>query len=304
MKSLRKTLLFVLAIFMILLPTGCSSAKFAKEGDYIIEAKNVSALLGKGGSVLVDMQKAEDYAESHIKGSVNIPMSDIVVNTPVDNMLAPKEQIEEVLGKNGISNDTTIVVYDTANNMQSARFWWTLKVYGSDNVKVVSGGLSALRAAGMEMTNEKPQISPAQFTAKEKDTSMIATIDDVKQQVNNPDKNTVLLDTRSLEEYNQGTIPGSMLLDYMNNNYNDGTYKSVQNIRIQYVENNIRPEDTVIMYCKTSIRGAQTYLALYNAGYRNLKLYDGAWLEWTSDKSLPVQTPTDSKVEPSQKDNS
>jgi thiosulfate/3-mercaptopyruvate sulfurtransferase len=45
------------------------------------------------------------------------------------------------------------------------------------------------------------------------------------------------------------------------------------------------------MFRKTSIRGARTYLALYNAGYRDLKLYDGAWLEWSSNPMNPVFVP-------------
>jgi thiosulfate/3-mercaptopyruvate sulfurtransferase len=68
----------------------------------------------------------------------------------------------------------------------------------------------------------------------------------------------------------------------------------VQQIRINYLELGVEPDDTVILFCKTSIRGAQTYLALYNAGYRNLKLYDGAWVEWSSKPSLPVQKPEES----------
>ena len=42
------------------------------------------------------------------------------------------------------------------------------------------------------------------------------------------------------------------------------------------------------MFCKTSIRAAQTYLAMYNAGYRNLKLYDGAWVEWSANPMNPI----------------
>ena len=58
-------------------------------------------------------------------------------------MLAPAEQIEELMGRKGIDNSMLIVVYDNNDNMDSARLWWTLKYYGNDNVKVVSGGLNA-----------------------------------------------------------------------------------------------------------------------------------------------------------------
>lgn len=45
------------------------------------------------------------------------------------------------MSEKGISNDSTVVIYDINNNMDSARLWWTLKVYGHENVKVVSGGI-------------------------------------------------------------------------------------------------------------------------------------------------------------------
>jgi len=54
------------------------------------------------------------------------------------------------------------------------------------------------------------------------------------------------------------------------------------------------PSDEVVLFCKSSVRAAQTYVALYNAGYRNLKVYDGAWLEWAKDK-MPVYKPETSK---------
>ena len=108
-------------------------------------------------------------------------------------------------------------------------------------------------------------------------------------QVDYPVEGTYLLDTITLEEYNAGTIPASILIDYAKNNYKDGRFQSIQNIRILYKEQGMVPDNTIIMYCKTSIRGAQTFLALYNAGYRNLKLYDGAWIEWVLDPSRPVQ---------------
>ena len=303
MKKLSRVFILILLIIIVAIPSGCSSQN--ANGQYIIDAKKAKELIGKENVVLVDAQNADVYAKEHIKGAANISRNDIVVNIPYPSMLAPKDVIEDSLGKNGISNNTTIIIYDNNDNMDAARLWWTLKVYGHENMKVISGGLKAMKATKFETTTDAVKAVPAVYTTKDRNTSLIASIDEVKAQVNDPKKNVVLLDTRSKKEFDEGTIPGSILIDYVNNNYKDGTYKSTQDIKIQYIENKITPDKTVIMYCKTSIRGAQTFLALYEAGYRNLKLYDGAWVEWSADKSLPVQVPEGTKkIEPSNKDNS
>ncbi|MBK5241971.1 sulfurtransferase [Clostridium sp.] len=288
MKSILRLFSVAIILSLAILTVGCGTSN---SGNEIISAKQALELVKKDNVVLVGVQKPETtlYDDEHVKGAVKIDLSDVVINNPVANMLAPKEQVEKVMGKQGISNNTTVVIYDTNNNMDAARVWWTLKVYGHENVKVVSGGLAALKNAGAEITAEVPEIVTTEYVAMDKNEDMIAGLDEVKAQVENPDKNTILLDTRSKEEYEEGTIPESVLLEYINNDYSDGTYKPVEVIKIQYIENNIKAKNDIIMYCKTSVRGAQTYLALYNAGYRNLKLYDGAWVEWSSKGNLPVQ---------------
>lgn len=308
MKSKIRLLLLFMLIAAMALSIGCSTTNTADEGQYIIAAKDIKDYMNKPEVVIVDMQKPEEYAKGHLKGAVNITLSNLVINTPVPNMLAPKEQIEAVLGAKGIGNDTTILIYDNNNNMEAARMFWTLQVYGHQNMKVISGGLKAIEAAKLEMSMEVPAVTSVKYTAADKNTDIIATIDEVKAQVNQPQKNTVILDTRTPEEYAEGTIPGSIFINYIQNDYKDGTYKSVQDIKIQYIENKITVDKQVIMYCKTSVRAAQTYLALYNAGYRNLKVYDGAWLEWSAIMGNTVQTapntPTTAPVEPNNKDNS
>lgn len=306
MKTVSKVLLVIMLTVLFVLPSGCSFPTSGPEGQCIVEAGQVKDLLAKGNAVLVDAQNSDVYAKEHIKGAVNISRADITINVPVDNMLAPKENIEAALGKCGISNDTMAIIYDDSNNMDAARLWWSLLMYGDENVKVVSGGLKALKAAKFETTAEVPSVTGVKYTAKDENMNLLATIDEVKAQVDDPKKDVILLDTRTQEEYDAGTIPGSILLDYVNNDYKDGTYKSVQDIKIQYIEKGMTPDKSIIMYCKTSIRGAQTFLALYNAGYRNLKLYDGAWLEWSSSNPTTVQQKDDTQkpVESNNQDNS
>lgn len=310
MKKHSKVIAFMFMLILVVSITGCASYDFAEESTIIVTAADAIELAKDENVVLIDAQSADDYANGHAEGAVNISLSEVVVNTPFPNMLAPKEQIEKIMGQNGISNDTTVIIYDNINNMDASRIWWTLLVYGHENAKVVSGGLNALRNANGNantyITTDIPNIKQTTFKAQEANTAYIATKKDVEALVNVPDDNVVLIDTRSPEEYNMGTIPGSLNINYIKNDYVDGTIKSASDIQIMYIEKGLTPEKTAITYCKTSIRGAQTFVALWNAGYRNIKLYDGAWAQWSADKEMPSDNPSDNQkpIESNDQDNS
>jgi len=292
-KTFARFLVFIIISSMILTAAGCGSTikGLAEQGQYVIEAKEVVKQLEMDNTVLVDTQKASNYINGHIKDSVNIPLDDIVINDPVPNLIAPPEKIERILSKNGINNNNTVIIYDNNKNMEAARLWWTLIVYGHEKIKVVSGGFNALKSAKLEVTDTLPPITQQEYKIQTTNTMLLATFDDVKAQINEPEENIILLDTRTPEEFAEGTIPGSILFDFNDNNFSDDTVKPVDHMVLNYVEKGITPDKTVIMYCKTSVRAAQTFLALYNAGYRNLKLYDGAWVEYSADKSFEAQKP-------------
>lgn len=290
MKLTSKLLVILLVFSMILTIIGCNKSNSIEGGEIISSAEAIE-LFGDDDVLIIDAQKSASYVKEHIENSINISRADIVVNEPVLSMLAPKGQIEEVLGKKGISNESKILIYDSNNNMDSARLWWTLKVYGHDYVKVISGGLIALKEAGASISKDVPDMAETEYIASEKDNSLITDLSEVVALVEKPDEDIYIIDVRNKEEYDSGAIPDSVLIDYMGNNYNDGTYRSIQNIKIIYIEKGIKSDKTAIIYCKSSVRGAQTLLALYNAGYRNLKLFDGGWIEWSTDESLPVQRP-------------
>lgn len=50
----------------------------------------------------------------------------------------------------------------------------------------------------------------------------------------------------------------------------------------------ITKDKTVIVYCETSVRAGIIYLALKGLGYPNVKVYDGAYLEWQSIDSNEI----------------
>jgi thiosulfate/3-mercaptopyruvate sulfurtransferase len=289
-KVASSLVLLVLAV-AVLGVTGCAPKPSGETGTEIMEAGDLAGFLEQPGTVVVDARPFPEYREGHVSGAVNVSRADIVVLQPFPNLVAPAEQIERVLGSRGIGNDTLVIAYDDNNNMDAARLWWTLKAYGHDKVKVVSGGLEALKREGYALETGTPSVQSVSFSAGPLDESMIISTAEIRRYLNEPEDTVVLLDTRTEEEHLEGHIPGSILVDYANNNFRDGTFRPVNHIRIMYLEKGIDYSKEVIMYCKTSIRGAQTYLALYNAGYRNLRLYDGAWVEWTSNPLNPVYVP-------------
>jgi thiosulfate/3-mercaptopyruvate sulfurtransferase len=288
MKAIKFVMLLIVAVSLFV---SCSPKPAGETETEIITAEEALQLVENNSSaVLVDTRTMPEYNEGHIEGAVNISRADIVVMSPHPALLAPPEKIEKNLGRRGISNDTLVIAYD-ANLMDAPRLWWTLKVYGHDKVKVVSGGYEALQAAGAALSDKAPSVTAVEFQAQEADSSMLLDAKTVRAHVNEPDQSVVLIDTRSVDEHLQGHIPGSLHIDYRENCFRDGTFRPVDQIQIRYLEEGIDFDKEIWLYCHTSIRATPTFLALYNAGYRNIRVYDGAWVEWTANPMNPVHVP-------------
>jgi len=286
-------MLLVLTALVMLSFSACANFDFAESGDYIVTPKEAQKLLEEG-AILVDARSTEEYGLNHVKGALSIPMSALTVSEPYPNMLADASQVEAVMGAAGISQDDEILVYDDASNMQAGRIQWTLNMYSNFNVRVISGGFEALKALDVDMTSEKTQSEAVTYTAGEYQKSLIVSLDYIKTIINMPDENTIIIDTRSYEEYYAGTIPGSCHKEYVWNMYANGEYKTPRDIQSTYIADGITPEMKIILFCKTSVRATQTYTALKDAGYKDVRIYDGAWLEFF-DKENP-QVPSENII--------
>lgn len=271
--------------------TGCSSHTFVQGESLIVPADEVSALSGQDNVVIVDTRTASEYAAGHVAGAVSIPTDDIVINVPVNNMLTSKNRMEKVMSAAGISNDTLVLAYD-ANKMGASRLLWSLFMYGHQNVKVIDGGYEALVQAEAAMNTEAVVPEPAVFTVQEPTRNWLAEMDEVRAQVEQPDPHVILLDVRRPDEFAEsGKIPGSVMIPYETNFFSDGTFMTPQITRINYLEEKINPEDEIIIFCQTSMRATPVFVQLYEAGYRNIRIYDGAYSEWTSRSDNPVEMP-------------
>lgn len=288
----KKLALFLAFALMALTFSGCASHTFVQtDPSVIVSVQDLPNYIGKEGVVIVDTRSAEDYAAGHVEGAVNIPTDEIVINVPVKNMLTSQKKIEKLMGANGISNSTTVIAYD-ANKMGASRLLWSLFMYGHRNVKVVDGGFAAISAQGLGSSTDVPTPAEAVFEAHEPSSNWLATQEDVLAQVNAPDQNVILLDVRTAEEYYEaGKVPTSVMIDWSTNFFSDQMFKTTDITKINYMEEGIFPENEIIIYCQSSFRAAPVFVQLFEAGYRNIRIYDGAYLEWTSNSSNPIEMP-------------
>ena len=275
----------------------CGNFDFeAETGNYIVTAKEALTMM-EDGAILAAACPAEDYAGGHIEGAISLPMSDLTVDEPYANMLPEADEVAAVMSAAGVSENDTLLVYDNNNNMQAARIQWTLNVYNNFNVKVVSGGMAALERAGAQVVSDASVLEPAVYTAGEKQKKLVVTYDYINLLLDKDDGMTVIIDTRSDEEFAEGTIPGAVHVEYLNNNYPSGEYKSVQNLQSTYIKLGVLPdpEKTYILFCKTSVRAAQSYTAMKDMGFSDVRVYDGAWTEWIDVNGEP-EAPTETQV--------
>lgn len=277
----KRGLAAVLLLVVALIVTGCASQTTYNDAAHIVEAKTVAEMMQESGAVVIDARDTESYERGHLDGAISLPPSLVTVSEPVGGLLASKEAFEQVMSDKGISNDDTVFIYDDKGGVYSSRLWWVMKLYGHDDVRVINQGARGLEKAALSMSAETPVLEKTSYVAKDADVSMLASLDEVKA-IANGESGAKLIDVRSRAEFDEGAIPGAKLYAHTENLYTDGSFKSGRTIELNYKDQGFEKDDEIILYCKSSFRATQTAALLMEAGYTNVKVYDGAWLEWST----------------------
>lgn len=287
MKIKQKKYLMVLSIlFVALMFVSCVKTNYSGSNN-IIEPSEVKNEIGKENVIIVDARSIEDYNKGHIKDAIHLEPSELSTTRPVPGMLRSKADIEKVLSSKGITNDSILYVYDNNGGVYSSRIWWTLKGYGHENIKVINNGEKGLISENVELSLEVPSLPQTSYSATDFSESMIVDLEEMKMLTSDEGSQAKILDVRSTAEFDEGAIPKAILYPHTKNLYTDGAFKSARNIYLSYNDIGLDRDDLIILYCKTSFRATQTAILLEEAGYTNVKVYDGAWEEWS--KEFPVE---------------
>jgi thiosulfate/3-mercaptopyruvate sulfurtransferase len=244
------------------------------------------------------------YDQGHVPGAAGWNWTTELCDTVVRD-IAPKGQLEALLGRTGIGNDTTIVLYGDNNNWFAAWAFWQLKIYGHNDVRIMDGGRKKWLAEGRDLSTDKPTFPAKTYKASEPDQSLRAFLPEVQKAMDA--KSAALVDVRSPQEFTGeilappglpetcqrgGHIPGAKSMPWAKACNEDGTFKTPEELKALYGGIGVTGDKPVIAYCRIGERSSHTWFVLkYLLGFDNVKNYDGSWTEWGNLVGAPVEKP-------------
>ena len=300
MKSFARLMLAVAAAFAVVgfaaRTAGISRSDVLVSTEYVALHKNDPNVV----VVEVDANMAT-YHEGHIPGALGWDWQ-TQLNDNVRRDILGKSDLETLLGKSGIGNNTTVILYGDNNNWFAAWAFWQMKIYGHKDVRLMDGGRKKWVAENRALSTETALPKVASYKAGAADQSLRAYLPQVQAAMKN---GAVLVDVRSPDEFSGkvlapsglpetaqrgGHIPGAKNIPWGKACNEDGTFKSEEELRALYGGTGLTPDKEVIAYCRIGERSSHTWFVLkYLLGFKNVKNYDGSWTEWGNLVGAPVQ---------------
>ena len=241
-----------------------------------------------------------EYAAAHIPGAVFMDLNDDLASRPGEQTgrhpLPDVARAEATIGRLGIGNTSSVVVYDNGNGAMAARAWWLFRWLGHRKVQLLDGGMSAWKAENYPLNGAVVRPDPTRFIARVRDELVItsgeicANIDDIES--------LNLLDARDASRFAgeqepidkvAGHVPGARNLPFPESLNADGSWKDREELGemwARYLGHNKHTE--WVAMCGSGVTACHLALSALEAGYREPRLYVGSWSEWITDLSRPI----------------
>ena len=292
MSSLHRSAVLVLSLVLF---TGANA--LAGLDEYFISTADLAT--ASGTVKVVDVRATPLYLAGHIEGAVRLDKANFLeTRRGVKSLIPTVPQIEKLLDSLGISNDDTVVAYAEHTNPYAARLVWTLRFHGHEKAYALDGGYEQWAGEGRatELLPTFPRKTVGYTVRANRD--LRSDKEEIYATLGN--SAVAVWDTRTPQEYagtdvraeRGGHIPTAIHLNWVD------LQKEVNGVRVLKGEGELRallaargltPERTVVAHCQTGIRSSYATLVLRGLGYDHAKNYDGSWIEWANDPSLPVQ---------------
>jgi len=252
--------------------------------------------------VEVDVEPTKGYDVGHIPGAIGWNWQTDLNDATIRDLIDPRT-FAELARRSGISPDDTVLLYGDFNNWFAAWALWQFKYHGHKDVRLINGGRKKWDAEGRAWSTEAPTIKRSDYPVPSSDESVRAYRNEIIETLGQ--KKINLVDVRSPDEFTGkviappgmtetaqrgGHIPGAKSIPWAKTANDDGTFKSLVELKQLYSDAGVDFAKPTIAYCRIGERSSHTWFVLkYLLGVTNVKNYDGSWTEWGNLVGAPIE---------------
>jgi thiosulfate/3-mercaptopyruvate sulfurtransferase len=236
------------------------------------------------------------YLESHIPGALFFDIEELSDHaTALPHMLPTPENFSRSMSALGVSDNSTIVIYEQQGVFSAPRAWWMFRTFGAQKVYILDGGLRAWMDSGLPTDAGSVQRAPASFHAALHHDAVV----DLSQLNDRLTQHQQVLDARSAARFNgtapeprpglsSGHMPGAVSIPFTEL-LEDGRLKPADKLREYFSAKNVDLQQPITTTCGSGVTAAVIALGLEVAGAKNVALYDGSWAEYAQQPNSVIE---------------
>lgn len=237
-----------------------------------------------------------EFAKRHISGAQRWDIDQIAdKDSRLKHMMPTSAEIARAAGERGITNQSSVVVYDQLGMFSAARVWLALKQIGHRRLALLDGGLPTWQ--GPVASGSASPVDAVDYGSFESNDTTV-------------DRETVaaglaagvhcIVDARAsgrfagtapepVEGLVGGHMPGAINIPYTDLLDQSNRFKSVAELRQVFESAGIDFAKPLITSCGSGVTASIVTFALDMLGRQSL-VYDGSWSEWgLVELNMPVE---------------